>query len=149
MTTIVVPREALDRSGWMLAHDPLHVTAAEAGPADLHPYRSAYVETRWLPVIGPTSFVLYRRLAAALDLRQRFHSDTAAAVSFDLHALAVDLGVSHDLSRNAPLTRSLVRLLQFRFARIDGDSLAVRLAVQPLSERQAARLEARQKGQAR
>lgn len=95
-----------------------------------HPF-SAYFETFWLPVVGPTAAWSHRRLTALLEQ----HPD---GVAHDTADLAAQMGV-----RPAALMHTLDRLEHFQLARWIGHSrtrLAVRAEVPPLSEHQLARL---------
>lgn len=67
-------------------------------------------EQQWLPVIGPTAFVLARRLDRYLDL---------GITSIDVLALSRSLGLGNRPGRNAPLGRSLTRLANFNLADAD------------------------------
>lgn len=54
--------------------------------------------------------------------------------------LAVSLGLGEGLSANAPLPRSLGRLVQFGGAHRVGETFAVRRALPPVAQRQLGRL---------
>ena len=101
-----------------------------------HDPRSEYAERFWLPVIGPTSLFLLRRMAARLDARpEGFDQDTAE--------LAAELGVGPSRAANSPLARTLGRLDGFRCARwVDDGRIAFRRHLYPLTASQARRLPA-------
>ncbi|MBV8950686.1 MAG: hypothetical protein JOZ99_07415 [Actinobacteria bacterium] len=96
--------------------------------------RSLYVETFWLPTLGPTSVLLLRHLAARLDVEpdgfDLFVSETSQA-----------LGLGAREGNSSPLIRSLARLGQFDLACDDGrGTLAVRRHVPPVNRRHVRRL---------
>ncbi len=96
---------------------------------------SLYVEYCWLPVLGPTATLAYRRLgtvAAALPPTE--------VVRLDLVDLAFGLGLGEGIGRNSIMARALRRLVQFGAAEWRGDALAVRRALAPLTARQLVRL---------
>lgn len=98
-----------------------------------HDPRSAYVETFWLGVLGPSTTWLIRRLAAGLD---------EAPEGFDLPLgdTARSLGLGGE-GRHSPFVRALGRCVQFDLAQPDGDAvLAVRRRLPPLNRRQLVRL---------
>ncbi len=99
-----------------------------------HDARSLYVETFWLPVLGPSTILLLRRLAAALAA-----SPTGCAI--DVAETARALGLGERSGRNAPLLRTVGRCVDFEMARVTGPSaVAVRTALPPLARRHLARL---------
>lgn len=69
-----------------------------------------YVETVWLPVIGPTAFLSYRRLWFWVS------AEPAGHVGVDLAAFSRMLGVAYAGGRHSPLPRALNRLVRFGFA---------------------------------
>jgi len=98
-----------------------------------HDPRSAYVETYWLGVLGPSTTWLLRRLAAWLE---------AEPAGFELGVAdtARSLGLT-GTGRNSPFMRSLVRCCQFGLATPHGPGeIAVRRKLPPLNRRQLARL---------
>lgn len=100
-----------------------------------HDPRSTYAEWFWLPVIGPSTLWLARRIAAGLDE----HPD---GFELPLAATARALGLGDRGGRNSPLWRSVNRLIGFELARPfpSGQGLAVRRRFPPLCARQLARL---------
>lgn len=98
-----------------------------------HDPRSAYVERYWLGVLGPTATWLLRRLATGLE-------ESPDGFVLDVDSMARGLGIAPSAGRNGPFARTLARLAQFGLARVDGDGLAVRRKLPPLSRRQLERL---------
>lgn len=96
---------------------------------------SLYVEYCWLPILGPTATLAYRRLGtvvAALPPK--------GVVRFDLIDLSLGLGLGEGIGRNSVMARTLRRLVQFGVAEWRRDTLAVRRALAPLTARQLGRL---------
>ncbi len=92
---------------------------------------NAYLERCWTPVVGPTTVLLWRRLAiAALE--------HPGGLALDRTELAGELGVGPAQG----LERSLRRLVDFGGARVFGDEYWVRTAIPPLPQRRLARLPA-------
>ena len=98
-----------------------------------HDPRSAYVETFWLGILGPTATWLLRHLASGL-------ATSPEGFELDLAATAGALGIGWELGRSNPLNRALQRLAVFGMAQPHGTTLAVRRRVPPLARRQLARL---------
>jgi hypothetical protein len=98
-----------------------------------HDPRSAYVETFWLGVLGPSTTWLVRRLVAGLE---------AAPAGYELDPLrtARALGIGHREGVASPFARTLARASRFGITRTDGDHLAVRRRLPPLSRRLLERL---------
>ncbi len=104
-----------------------------ADPHGVHPC-SRYVELYWLPVIGPSTTWLLRRLAYGLEMHP-------AGLQLDLTETARTLGLGERLGKNSPFRRALQRLCTFELARSHGpDGLAVRTTVPPLPLRHSSRL---------
>ena len=98
-----------------------------------HDPRSLYVERFWLPVLGPSCLLLIRRLAAELERRpDGFEIETAR--------LAPELGIGMKGGRHGPLWRAVERACRFGGARRNGERLAVRRRLPPLTLRQIERL---------
>ena len=119
-----------------LPTDQLRITPLHDPVVDLlgHDLRSAYVERFWLPILGPTTTLLLRRLAVSFD----DHPD-----GFDLPLLdtAAALGLGHKGGRNSPFLRALARATTFKIAEPSGHAtLAVRRRVAPLTRTQVERL---------
>lgn len=70
-----------------------------------------YIETFWLPVIGPTSTLMLRFVGR--------HVPSGDYKLFDPAEIAVCLGVSPGTGRNSPLTKTIKRLTYFELAAID------------------------------
>jgi hypothetical protein len=81
--------------------------------------RHIYVETYWLPILGPSAVLAVRRIADWLD-------HDPAGVHVDLVDFGASLGVGTGTGRNTQVNRTLGRLIDFRLARIAGDHLEVR-----------------------
>lgn len=96
--------------------------------------RSAYVEHLWLPVIGPTSTWLLRRLTARLE-------QSESGLLIDLEDTARVLGLGARPGRHSPLARAVTRCVTFELARWQGTTtLAVRRMLPPLARRHLVRL---------
>ena len=101
-----------------------------------HDPRSAYVETYWLGILGPSACWLLRRLADGMD---------AGPDGFDLDLpdTAAAIGLRLNGGRHAPFLRTLGRICQFRMARLSGSTtLEVRRNLPPLTLAQADHLPA-------
>lgn len=109
----------------------LHVTAwtdpviEELG----HPVHSDYVETYWLPLIGPTSVLLIRRLIQEVA----GHPD---GVTVDTARLAHALGLGIRGGANSPLWRTLNRCHRFGVLHLVGHRVVARTHLAPLTARQ-------------
>ena len=99
-----------------------------------HDPRSWYVETFWLPTLGPTCILLMRRLADGFD---RNPDGFVIAIA----ALSMSLGVGEQISTGGPLRRAIRRLEQFSMATNDGDgALLVRRNLPPIHRKHIKRL---------
>ncbi|HSO95230.1 MAG TPA: hypothetical protein VLV81_04245 [Acidimicrobiia bacterium] len=100
-----------------------------------HDPRSAYVETFWLPILGPTAVLLLRHLATRFDL-------TPADVELHVAETSQALGVGHRDGSSSPILRTLSRLEQFGLACRDPltPTIAVRRNLPPVTRRQLVRL---------
>ena len=96
---------------------------------------SLYVEYCWLPILGPSSTLAYRRLGKVVAAQA-----PKDVVRIDLVDLAVGLGLGEGIGRNSIMARSLHRLTRFGATAWYGDALAVRRALAPLTARQLTRL---------
>lgn len=101
----------------------------------MHDPRSGYVENFWLGVIGPSSVLLMRRLAAGFDLFPE-------GFEIDLAETAAAIGLNPSISRNGPFIRTLDRCGQFGFTSPSPYGLAVKRRLPSLSRRQIAKLPA-------
>jgi len=97
-----------------------------------HKPGSPYVEAVWLGVLGPSTTLCWARLSRIVSARPGTVIDTTD--------LAISLGLSGQLGRNAPLTRTLSRMVMFGAATSSGDALAVRKALPDVPLRMAGRL---------
>jgi hypothetical protein len=96
--------------------------------------RSAYVETYWLGILGPSTTWLLRRLVAGLEV-------APDGFELPLAETARQLGLGDRGGRNSPFLRAIARTTQFDLARPEGDAiLAVRRRIPPLNRRQQLRL---------
>lgn len=95
--------------------------------------RSMYVETCWLPVLGPTATWLYRRLGSWAE----HHPEGMTVVTSDLSRA---LGLGRGLSHSAAITRAVNRLVHFNAIERDGENLRARIALGPLTVRLASNL---------
>jgi hypothetical protein len=88
----------------------------------------------FLPVIGPASLVIYRRLGSLVELG-------LAPFDIDIAELAASVGLGLGTGRCAPVTRTLHRMVAFGLARWESDgSYGVRRALAPLPEYRLRRL---------
>jgi len=90
--------------------------------------RSSYVETYWLPVLGPSTTWLLRRLASELD-------ELPDGLELDLEELARALGLGERFGPNAPFARTIKRCVDFEMAQWRTEALAVRRHLPPLAWR--------------
>jgi hypothetical protein len=97
---------------------------------------SVYVESVVLPIVGPTSFVLLRRLAIWLEA-------SPAGVYIELADVAADLCLGRKTNRNSPIRHTIARLCRFDMAQWQPDALAVRTIIAPVPPGQLARLSPR------
>lgn len=95
--------------------------------------RSMYVEMCWLPIMGPTTTWLYRRLGSWAEFNKE-------GVTVDTVDLSTSMGLGESLARNAGIARAIGRLVRFEAARWQADELHVRTALAPLPERSAKQL---------
>ncbi len=125
------------REAWVREHDPLALLAWRDPAYEAHGYMtiaSEYADRFWLPVIGPTSYLLMQRLAERVLAEPH-----GARADVPLAELSSELGVGLN-GYTSQLVRTFVRLTDFRLVRISGDFLEVRLAWPPLTTRQIERL---------
>jgi len=123
-----------DLHDWLVAHDPMPVTALIDATVEQDGFdvRSTYVETYWLALLGPSCVLAARRLVAWLAAQP-------AGYEISLVALAGTLGLGSGTGRNAPVMRTLGRLVDFHIATV-GDTYAIRRSLPLLSAPQVARL---------
>jgi hypothetical protein len=96
--------------------------------------RSAYVETYWLGILGPSTTWLLRRLVAGLET-------SPEGFELPLAETARQLGLGDRGGRHSPFIRAIARTIQFDVAKVhDETTLAVRRRVPPLNRRLVLRL---------
>ena len=121
-------REALPNEAWLTPWRDEVVEAVGFGP------RSMYVEMCWLPVLGPTSTWLYRRLGSWAEFNPE-------GTTVNLVDLAVSLGLGDSLTKNSKLNHAIERLARFDALHCTNSSeLQVRTALAPLPGRHLERL---------
>ena len=100
-----------------------------------HDPRSRYVETFWLPILGPTALLLLRHLAVRFD-------ETPVGVELRVAETSQALGVGNREGSSSPILRTLARLEQFGVACADplSPTIAVRRNLPPVTRRQLGRL---------
>jgi hypothetical protein len=102
-----------------------------------HDPRSRYVETFWLPTLGPTAVLLLRHLA------DRFDRDPDG-VELAVAGTSQALGLGQREGSSSPIVRTLGRLEQFDLACADPytPTVAVRRTIPPVNTRHLRRLPA-------
>lgn len=93
---------------------------------------SPYLHAVWLGILGPSTTLCWERLGRLATNRP--------ATAIDATDLAVSLGLGESLGRNAPISRTLGRMVSFGAALRSGDTLAVRRALSDVPERMTGRL---------
>lgn len=86
----------------------------------------------WLGALGPSTTLCWERLARIASVRDDVTIDTAD--------LAASLGLGGGMGRNAPISRTLGRMVAFGTAVRSGDTLAVRRALPDVPARMTGRL---------
>jgi hypothetical protein len=121
-------------NAWIAGHDPLTVVALGDPVIDKlgHTVGSAYVETYWLPILGPSAIWAARRLVYWLDDHD--------SVDIPLDALGRSLGLGGGVANNSPVVRTLARLVDFGMAATGGSAYAIRRRFPPLPTRLVDRL---------
>jgi len=132
MTAAMVGAAALQ---WISEADPLPVGVRAAQPTDRLGYAldDDYVETFWLPILGPSSILALRRLSLWL-------ANSPHGITVPLATLSACLGLGHGTGRHASIVRTLGRLVDFRLVTIDQDRYLVASTVPLLSPRLLRRL---------
>jgi hypothetical protein len=127
-------RDALD---WLAGRDSLRVAALHGRRFERLGYApaSTYVETFWLPLIGPSATLILRRLSAWLEAEPD-------GLTVQVGVLGQCLGLGKGTGRHSPTVRSLARLTKFNLADIDDDVYRLRAETPMLNGRQLARLPA-------
>ena len=99
-----------------------------------HDPRSWYVETFWLPTLGPTCVLLMRHLADRFDR-------TPDGLALDVTTTSECLGLGTRDGTSSPLRRSLARLEQFDLAVSEPEAVVrVRRNLPPVNRRHVKRL---------
>ena len=101
---------------------------------DTPPGQPPYVETFWLPHIGPSTLLLLRRAL--------IHIDLAGDTPMPTELLATGLGLGGGITRSSRIADTIARAERFGFAGLSfrGDSLRVRTHLPPLPSGRLARL---------
>jgi len=87
----------------------------------------------WLPIIGPSSWLMWGTLTAQLRREP--------TVTWTVEALGTAHGLSGSTARTGPTRRTIARLCQFRLlADLSEDRFLVRLTAPPLGRRMLERL---------
>ena len=127
-----MPRTPADVQSWLATHEPLRIVPRIDPVIETvgHEPRGTYAETYWLPVIDPSALWALRRLSAWADAEP-------TGVEVPLADLAHELGLDGGTGRNAPMVRTLARLVVFELAQVDEsrEALAVLRMVPPLARR--------------
>jgi len=120
---------------WLIGHPVFEVLRwdDEYLAACGYDVRDRYVETYWLPILGPSAVLALRRVADQLE-----QCPTWAHV--DLVDFGASLGIGGSTGRHTHINRTIARLVGFGLARIDGDGLYVRISIPPLPIRLRHRL---------
>jgi hypothetical protein len=99
-----------------------------------HDPRSWYVETFWLPTLGPTCVLLMRHLADRFDR-------APDGLALDVTTTSECLGLGPRDGTSSPLRRSLARLEQFDLAVSEPEAIVrVRRNLPPVARRHVRRL---------
>lgn len=105
-------------------------------PDSGHDPRSAYVETFWLPLLGPSTTLLLRRLAEEFD-------SYPDGFEIDCAVISREIGLGNRLTRRSPFVRTIERCVTFNMAQLTGELLYVRQRMPRLSLRQVGKLSER------
>ena len=97
-----------------------------------HKPGSPYVHGTWLGILGPSTTLAWERLSRLATARPSTPVDSVD--------LAVSLGLSENLGRNAAISRTLHRMVAFGAAYRSGDTIAVRRALPDVPDRMLGRL---------
>lgn len=130
--TIAGLSRATEVRRWLAANDPLPINEWVDPVLEVAGYSAVglYVETYWLPTLGPTATWLYRQLSRA----------AAIAVTVDQRSLAAAVGLSDHTRLDGPFYRALARLERFELARVRREQFEVRPYAGPLNRGQLQRL---------
>lgn len=109
----------------------------DSSPLEIvHDPRSAYVETFWLPVLGPSTTVLLRRLAERLD-------DEPDGFEVDPVDLNREIGLGSRLSKRGGLARTFERAERFGTVSLHGDVMWVKSGLPTVPKRALRRISPR------
>lgn len=124
--------QAPDLRGVQIANI-LPITDPERDHENFDP-RSQYAEDFWLPVLGPSTMWLVRKIADRFD-----HEPDG--FELDLVETSHCLGIMGKAGRNSAFQRALNRMVSFQMGRtVDATTIAVRRFVPPLHQGQVRRL---------
>ncbi len=125
-------RSTLD---WFVAHPIIEVRPWHDSVIDQCGFdaRHVYVETYWLPILGPSAVFAARRFADWLDPHP-------AGVRIELVEFGASLGIGTGTGRHTQINRTLGRLVDFDLARISGEHLEVHTTFPPVPLRLRRRL---------
>ncbi len=99
-----------------------------------HDPRSAYAETFWLPLLGPSATFLARRFAAELER-------DPGGIELAARDVARSLGLGEPSGRRSQFDRTLARLAQFKLVHLEaGDGVLARRRFPGLSRTQVSKL---------
>lgn len=98
-----------------------------------HDPRSAYVETFWLPILGPSTTLLLRRLADEFE-------DQPEGFELDAVSLSAEIGLGPRMGRSGAFARTLDRCVKFNMVQMTGDVMYVRRKIPRVGHRQLAKL---------
>jgi hypothetical protein len=113
---------------WLARQDPLRVERWD-GPDAEHAALSEYVETAWLPIIGPSAVFAVRRLAMRLE-------ESPGGIDVDVADFGFSLGLGRSAAARSAVVRTLNRMIDYRWARIDAEVYKVRVVLPRLNARQ-------------
>lgn len=130
-------RERPDVLDWLAAREEVRVAYRPARPTHTLGYGAAsvYVETFWLPLVGPTALLALRRLDAWL-------ANAPGEITISVRVLGESLGIGAGTGRRSAVVRTLTRLVNFRLASIDSETYMIHRELPMLSPRQLGRLPA-------
>ena len=99
--------------------------------------RSPYAETFWLPVLGPSTMWLLRKVADRFDHEPE-------GFELDLLETSHSLGITGKGGRNSAFHRALNRAVSFHMGRtVDDTTIAIRRFMPPIHQGQVSRLPVR------
>ena len=114
--------------------DPDHHGANHRGSRPTFDPRSYYAETFWLPILGPSTLWLLRKVA------ERFDTEPDG-FELDLIETSLSLGIPSKGGRNNPFSRAIRRVISFNMGEmIDEQTIAIVRTMPPLHGGQVRRL---------